>query len=95
MRQHEQILRYAEVKANLTKELYHRGDVIQSLEGIQQEFHENMKTLAIKVSEVAGLRKTVESLRTEIFSLKEELDTRKVEVSYIGFKSLVIMLGRE
>ena len=77
-RQRELLMR---VKANLTEELDRQQESMQGYEKIKQELLQTKNLLELKGSEVSGLQKERQKLKTENATMKDELEVRKLEVS--------------
>ena len=77
-RQHDHLV---EMKANLAEALDQQYKTSQGYDKIQQELLRNKELLALEEMEVSGLQKEREALLTEISTMREEIECRKLEVS--------------
>ena len=80
-RQHDQIMRLLALKSNLTEEVDRSYD--QHLGEFKEKSQQLKKTLGMRINEVAGLKEEKAALVKEMESMKEEIETRKVEVSKV------------
>ena len=82
-RQHYQITSLLALKANLTEELDRYGSYAQDLGKFKEKSQQFKKVLAMRVAEVAGLKAEKAALVKEMDSMKDEIETRKLEVSQV------------
>ena len=82
-RQHDQITSLLALKANLTEELDRYGLYGHDLGEFKEKSLQFKKALAIRIAEVASLREEKAALVKEMASMKDEIETRKLEVSKV------------
>ena len=82
-RQHHQITSLLALKANLTEELDRYGLYAQDLGQFKEKSQQFKKVLAMRTAEVAGLKAEKAALVKEMDSMKDEIETRKLEVSQV------------
>ena len=82
-RQHDQIMSLLVLKANLTEELDRYGSYGHNLGEFKEKSLQFKKAHGIRIAEVAGLREEKAALVKEMESMKEEIETRKLEVSKV------------
>ena len=87
-RQHDQITSLLALKANLTEELDRYGSYVQDLGEFKEKSQQFKKALAMKITEVACLKEEKAALVKEMQSMKDEIETRKLEVSKVIYSRI-------
>ena len=80
-RQHDQITSLLAMKANLTEELDRYDSYVQDLGEFKVKSQQFKKALAMRITEVTCLKEEKAALVKEMQSMKDEIETRKLEVS--------------